>query len=76
LVGLGKGERLMGCPALNKIKRNFKNTVEFATRFLGDNASNPEDLKWLNNRVAKDEMGRTCFKVFCFVPFMNYYFKG
>ncbi len=38
-------ERLIGDAALNQQKKNFKNTLQFFTRFLGLNTDSVDQLK-------------------------------
>jgi len=45
IAGYTSEERLVGDAALNQMKRNFKNTCQFFTRFLGLNQDCKEQLE-------------------------------
>ena len=71
LVGLGDGQRNIGASAFNGMKRNYLNTVKFATRFLGaqsDDKHLKKERKWLlsKEQVSKDSQGRFAFSVWAF----------
>ncbi len=61
IVGYTKEERLAGIPAANQIKANFKNTIQFANRFLGVPFASPQteiERKYIPNKVIEADGGR------------------
>lgn len=61
IVGYTKEERLAGTPASNQIKANFKNTIQFANRFLGlpwDSAQKAVEKRFIPNKLVPADEGR------------------
>ena len=62
-------ERLIGDPAGNQMKKNFKNTLQFFSRFLGLNQDCVEQLeeekKFITYKVINTENKKIAFEVSC-----------
>ena len=69
LAGFTAEERLIGDSAGNQMKKNFKNTLQFFTRFLGMNIDCKEQLeeekKFITYPVVELENKRIGFEVMC-----------
>lgn len=86
-VGYTDQERLIGDAAINQMKKNFKNTMQFFGRFMGLNQDCEEQLKeekkFITYKVVNQENKKIGFEVLCrgekkvFTPeqLMGFYFK-
>jgi len=62
-------ERVIGAAAVNQQKRNFKNTVQFFSRFLGLNQDCvdqiAEEKKFITYKVVETENKKIGFEIKC-----------